>query len=64
LTGKLTLTLVEIETAYIQAAKIVHRYGDVYLPIFERLEMERETYIKAEEMLTRAKRIAMTNSIE
>ncbi|MGI1678758.1 MAG: hypothetical protein K6L75_08510 [Cellvibrionaceae bacterium] len=58
------LTLVEIETAYIQAAKIVHRYGDVYLPIFERLEMERETYIKAEEMLTRAKRIAMTNSIE
>ena len=64
MTGKLTLTLVEIETAYIQAAKIVHRYGDVYLPIFERLEMERETYIKAEEMLTRAKRIAMTNSIE
>lgn len=58
------LTLTEIETAYIQAAKIVDRYGDVYLPIFERLEMERETYIKTEEMLTRAKRIAMTNSIE
>ena len=39
-----TLTLAEIETAYIQAAKIVHRYGDVYLPIFERLEFELEEY--------------------
>lgn len=34
------LSLEQIKRAYHQAAKIVARYGDKYLPIFERLEKE------------------------
>ena len=34
------LSLAQIKRAYHQAAKIVARYGDKYLPIFERLEKE------------------------
>jgi len=34
------LPLDKIEKAYFQAAKIVARYGEKYLPIFERMEKE------------------------
>jgi hypothetical protein len=34
------IQLTHIETAYCELAKIIKLYGDVYLPIFERLHNE------------------------
>lgn len=47
-----------IEASMILAARIVARHGEVYLPIFERLEDELEDARKAETRLNRAIGIA------
>lgn len=52
------LSLSQIKKAYHQAAKIVARYGDKYLPIFERLENEYQGRKDKIEALKRAIKIA------
>ena len=47
-----------IEECYQIAANVVKRYGDVYLPIFERMHMEREKRIKSRSMLEKALEVA------
>jgi hypothetical protein len=52
------LTLEELEECYIIAARVVADYGDVYLPVFERMKNELEKARKAEGL--RALAIAVT----
>ncbi|MGI1670406.1 MAG: hypothetical protein K6L74_08795 [Neptuniibacter sp.] len=52
------LSLAQIKRAYHQAAKIVARYGDKYLPIFERLEKEYQSRKDKVKTLNRAIKIA------
>jgi uncharacterized membrane protein YkoI len=52
------LSLAQIKRAYHQAAKIVARYGDKYLPIFERLEKEYQNRKDKVKTLNRAIKIA------
>lgn len=52
------LSLAQIKRAYHQAAKIVARYGDKYLPIFERLEKEYHDKKARVKTLNRAIKIA------
>ncbi|MFL0801420.1 MAG: hypothetical protein K6L80_13290 [Agarilytica sp.] len=52
------LSLEQIKRAYHQAAKIVARYGDKYLPIFERLEKEYQSRKDKVKTLNRAIKIA------
>lgn len=52
------LSLAQIKRAYHQAAKIVARYGDKYLPIFERLEKEYQSRKDKVKTLKRAIKIA------
>jgi len=52
------LSLSQIKKAYHQAAKIVARYGDKYLPIFERLEKEYQNRKDKVKTLNRAIKIA------
>ncbi|GAB1261475.1 hypothetical protein [Aurantivibrio plasticivorans] len=52
------LSLAQIKRAYHQAAKIVARYGDKYLPIFERLEKEYQNRKDKVKTLKRAIKIA------
>lgn len=56
------LSLSQIKKAYHQAAKIVARYGDKYLPIFERLENEYQGRKDKIEALKRAIKIAETHT--
>ena len=48
----------EIQEAYRQAAVIVAKYGDVYLPIFERLETEIREIKKQKTLLKKAIEVA------
>lgn len=43
-----------LEKTYLVSAKIVSKYGETYLPIFERLEAEYKKRIKTKEALQRA----------
>ena len=52
------LSLAQIKRAYHQAAEIVARYGDKYLPIFERLEKEYQNRKDKVKTLNRAIKIA------
>ena len=52
------LSLAQIKRAYHQAAKIVARYGDKSLPIFERLEKEYQNRKDKVKTLKRAIKIA------
>ncbi len=52
------LSLAHIKRAYHQAAKIVARYGDKYLPIFERLEKEYKKHADQKKAVDKAKKIA------
>ena len=53
-----------LKHAYIQSAHIVSRYGDIYLPIFERLEAEYKKCADRDELLTRAKGISIANKVD
>lgn len=50
----------ELEDAIVQAARIVARYGEQYLPIFERLENEMNAARDDSLRLSRAFEIART----
>jgi hypothetical protein len=52
------LSLSQIKRAYHQAAKIVARYGDKYLPIFERMEEEYKKRVEHKNIVDKAKKIA------
>ena len=54
----------KIEKAYIQAAKIVAKYGTKYLPIFERLEKELNKQKNQSAVEKRALKIAITSDID
>ena len=43
-----------LKDAYRIAAKVVSRYGDQYLPIFERLDSEIEDQMKKQSLLKKA----------
>ena len=49
---------------YIQSAHIVSRYGDKYLPIFERLELEYQNSLNKNALLTKAEKIAIDNEVD
>lgn len=53
-----------IKQSYIQAAHIVSRYGDKYLPIFERLELEYQNSLEKNALLTKAEKIAIDNEVD
>lgn len=44
----------KVENAIVLAARIVARYGDIYLPLFERLEHDLQVMRAKTERLTRA----------
>ncbi|MGE0132392.1 MAG: hypothetical protein AB7U82_30285 [Blastocatellales bacterium] len=54
----MTETEQELEHAVVLAARIVARYGDLYLPVFERLENDLNAARANEERLSRAIEIA------
>ncbi|MEW8332985.1 MAG: hypothetical protein AB2692_18770 [Candidatus Thiodiazotropha sp.] len=54
----------KIETAYIQAAKIVSKYGEKYLPIFERLENELHERRKRSAIIKRVYEVALRTEID
>ena len=47
----------ELKKAYETAALVVTKYGDKYLPIFERLEREYEARMQNKKAMDRAKAI-------
>jgi len=47
-----------IEECYQIAAQVVKKYGEVYLPIFERMHSEREKRIKNRSLLEMAMEVA------
>lgn len=51
-----------LKTAYLQSAQIVSEYGEVYLPIFERLDQEYQACLKQQTLLTKA--LSISKSIE
>lgn len=51
----------DLKNAYIKAARIVACHGDLYLPIFERLEMELKNREKKNLALKRALDVAIKN---
>ena len=48
----------DLERAYIIAAEIVQRYGDTYLPIFERLHIEMQKLRQKQDLKDIAMNIA------
>ena len=54
----------QIRQIYIQSAHIVSRYGDKYLPIFERLELEYQNSLNKNALLTKAEKIAIDNEVD
>lgn len=48
----------DLKNAFETAAKVVAKYGETYLPIFERLEREHQSRNKTKRMLERALNIA------
>jgi len=54
----------QIRQIYIQSAHIVTRYGDKYLPIFERLELEYQNSLNKNALLTKAEKIAIDNEVD
>lgn len=48
----------DLEAAYNVAAKVVAIYGEIYLPIFERLQFELDIFDKKKKLLEKAKKIA------
>lgn len=54
----------QIRQTYIQSAHIVSRYGDKYLPIFERLEQEYQNSLNKNALLTKADKIAIDNEVD
>lgn len=48
----------ELELAVVFAARIVARYGDIYLPLFERLEQDLDAMRANADRLSRAIEIA------
>lgn len=59
-----TLTIAELITAREQCAAIVVRYGERYLPIFERLENEVLVRKKQYLLFERAQQIARKNGTQ
>ena len=53
-----TVTDDELKKAYETAALVVTKYGDTYLPIFERLEREYEARMQNKKAMDRAKAIS------
>jgi hypothetical protein len=54
----------QIRQIYIQSAHIVSRYGDKYLPIFERLELEYQNSLNKNALLTKAEKIAIDSEVD
>ncbi len=54
----------QLRQAYIQSAHIVAKYGDTYLPIFERLETEYKQCVKRDALLTKALDISIANHVD
>lgn len=52
----------ELEEAVVLAARIVARYGDRYLPVFERLESELRNVRSGSALMSRAIEIAESAS--
>jgi hypothetical protein len=50
----------ELEKCYIIISKIITKYGEVYLPIFERIHNERQLRAKKQDMLSIA--LSVVNS--
>ncbi len=59
-----TVTTEDIQKAYLKYANIIEKYGDIYLPIFERLENELLKRANAESTLERAIRISTNTQID
>jgi hypothetical protein len=55
-----TVTDEELKKAYQTAALVVAKYGDTYLPIFERLEREYEARMQSKKAIDRAKAISIS----
>lgn len=51
---------IDLNNAYVQAAQIVAKYGDKYLPIFERLENEYFERKKKTATMERAMEVAFS----
>lgn len=54
----MTVSKNELENAFVHSAQIVARYGEKYLPIFERLEAELKELQACSERLKRAMELA------
>lgn len=57
-------TYEEVVEARDQCAKIILKYGERYLPIFERLEIEVAALQKKQEVLERVRKIACKNATQ
>ena len=53
----------DLRTAYHTAARMVERFGDKYLPIFERLDTEIESHQQQETLRARALKIAQRSKV-
>lgn len=53
----------EIEAAMLTAAQLVELYGEVYAPIFERLEKELAALDRRDSAAERARRLARTRAL-
>ncbi len=55
---KRAITIADLERSLAVLAKVVARYGDVYLPIFQRMEFELAAAQEREAALARARKMA------
>ena len=60
----LSMKSCDLHKAYIQSAHIISKYGDKYLPIFERIEREYNSAVERDALLTKAKNIAIDNTLD
>lgn len=54
----------DLRKAYIQSAHIISKHGEKYLPIFERVEREYKNAVERDALLTKAKNIAIDNTLD
>lgn len=54
---------IEIEAALLTAAQLVEHYGDVFAPIFERLELELAALERRDSAADRARRLARARAL-
>lgn len=55
---KTDISYQDIKKAYEVAALVVTKYGEVYLPLFERLQSELEDHQRKQKLVDKAKKIA------